>query len=55
MALWSEFKLQLAAVAPDLSSYGQLKAPAWTLLMECARSWAEQLEHNGCIRSGLLA
>ena len=37
--LWSEFKVKVAAIAPDLSAYGQIKAPAWLLLMELAEIW----------------
>lgn len=39
-AIWADFKRAVAAVAPDLASYGQIKAPAWSLLMECANQWA---------------
>lgn len=39
--IWSDFKRAIAAVAPDLASYGQIKAPAWSLLMECATTWAK--------------
>ncbi len=28
--------------APDLATYGQMKAPAWQLLMEWAEHWAHQ-------------
>ncbi|GAB3536347.1 GrpB family protein [Arthrobacter tecti] len=41
LILWSDFKRAIANVAPDLASYGQIKAPAWSLLMECANSWAK--------------
>lgn len=41
--IWSDFKRAIAAVAPDLASYGQIKAPAWALLMECANRWAEEI------------
>lgn len=37
--LWSAFKLKVTAAAPDLSAYGQIKAPAWLLLMELAEVW----------------
>jgi GrpB-like predicted nucleotidyltransferase (UPF0157 family) len=42
VAIWTEFKRAAAAAAPDLGSYGQIKAPAWTLLMECASRWANE-------------
>ncbi|HEY9292771.1 MAG TPA: GrpB family protein [Microlunatus sp.] len=40
VALWSDLKRAAAASAPDLAGYGQIKLPAWTLLMECAERWA---------------
>lgn len=40
MIVWSDFKRAVAAVAPDLASYGQIKIPAWSVLMECANAWA---------------
>lgn len=40
--LWSEFKMAVAGSAPDLASYGQIKIPAWTLLMECAEEWSRK-------------
>jgi GrpB-like predicted nucleotidyltransferase (UPF0157 family) len=42
VVIWSDFKRAVAAVAPDLASYGQIKAPAWSLLMECANNWAKE-------------
>jgi GrpB-like predicted nucleotidyltransferase (UPF0157 family) len=42
VAIWSDFKRAVADVAPDLASYGQIKAPAWALLMECANRWAKE-------------
>lgn len=39
--IWSDFKTAIAAVGVDLASYGQIKAPAWSLLMECAEHWAD--------------
>jgi GrpB-like predicted nucleotidyltransferase (UPF0157 family) len=33
VVLWADFKRAVAAAAPDLASYGQIKAPAWSLLM----------------------
>ncbi|WP_158591605.1 GrpB family protein [Deinococcus cavernae] len=36
--LWPAFKLKVTAAAPDLSAYGQIKAPAW-LLMELTEVW----------------
>jgi dephospho-CoA kinase len=41
VVLWGDFKRAVATAAPDLASYGQIKAPAWLLLMECADRWAE--------------
>lgn len=37
---WGEFKQRLAASAPNLLDYGQIKAPAWEILMIAANSWA---------------
>nr|WP_167757856.1 GrpB family protein [Deinococcus fonticola] len=37
--LWPAFKLKVTAAAPNLSAYGQIKAPAWLLLMELAEVW----------------
>ncbi|QDP98251.1 GrpB family protein [Microlunatus elymi] len=42
VALWSDFKRAVAAAQPDLAGYGQIKSPAWTLLMECAERWAAE-------------
>jgi GrpB-like predicted nucleotidyltransferase (UPF0157 family) len=42
VVIWSDFKRAVAATAPDLASYGQIKAPAWSLLMECADRWAAE-------------
>lgn len=40
LVIWADFKRAVAAAAPDLASYGKIKAPAWSLLMECANRWA---------------
>lgn len=46
--VWSDFKRAVAAVAPDLASYGQTKTPAWSLLMDCATAWeAENKSSQG--------
>lgn len=45
VVVWSNFKRAAAAAAPDLASYGQIKAPAWLLLMECANHWARSTDH----------
>lgn len=42
VVIWSDFKHAIAAAAPDLAGYGQIKAPAWLLLMECANRWATE-------------
>lgn len=39
-ATWSDFKTAAATQASDLAAYGQLKLPAWRLLMELAEDWA---------------
>lgn len=39
-ATWSDFKMAAATHSPDLAAYGQLKLPAWRLLMELAEDWA---------------
>jgi GrpB-like predicted nucleotidyltransferase (UPF0157 family) len=39
-AEWASFKTRAAECAPDLAAYGQLKAPAWRLLMQLAETWA---------------
>lgn len=39
-ACWSALKTRAAGLAPDLAAYGQLKRPAWCLLMELAETWA---------------
>ncbi len=44
--VWSDFKRAVAAVAPDLASYGQIKIPAWSLLMECANVWAAASDYD---------
>jgi GrpB-like predicted nucleotidyltransferase (UPF0157 family) len=42
VVIWSDFKHAVAEVAPDLTSYGQIKIPAWLFLMECANNWAKE-------------
>lgn len=37
---WSELKVAAARHTSSLAEYGQLKLPAWRLLMELAESWA---------------
>ncbi|MFF0267282.1 GrpB family protein [Kribbella sp. NPDC004536] len=37
---WGAFKQRLAQSVPDLYDYGQIKAPATTLLMQSAEHWA---------------
>ncbi|HEY0693303.1 MAG TPA: GrpB family protein [Kribbella sp.] len=37
---WSSLKAAIAALAPDLATYGSIKSPAWQLLMELAERWA---------------
>ncbi|OON79246.1 GrpB family protein [Streptomyces tsukubensis] len=37
---WGAFKQRLALSVPDLSDYGQIKAPATEVLMEGAERWA---------------
>lgn len=37
---WSEFKLRVAEQTTDIAAYGQIKLPAWRLLMDLAESWA---------------
>ena len=37
---WGDFKGRLAHAVPDLAGYGQVKAPAWTVLMAGANEWA---------------
>jgi GrpB-like predicted nucleotidyltransferase (UPF0157 family) len=37
---WGAFKQRLAASAPNLLDYGQIKAPAWEILMVAAEYWA---------------
>lgn len=39
-AAWGAFKTRLSAQVPDLMTYGQIKAPAWTILMTAAEHWA---------------
>lgn len=39
---WSEFKMQIARHIDDLAAYGQIKLPAWRLLMELAERWARE-------------
>ena len=41
---WSTFKQRLAAAAPtDLLAYGQIKQPAWSVLMRGADAWARDV------------
>jgi GrpB-like predicted nucleotidyltransferase (UPF0157 family) len=39
---WSEFKCSIVATCPsiDLLGYGQIKRPAWVVLMSAADNWA---------------
>ncbi|MGW5355975.1 GrpB family protein [Streptomyces sp. NPDC004031] len=37
---WGDFKQRLALAVPDLSGYGQIKAPATLVLMAAAERWA---------------
>ncbi|MFE2378031.1 GrpB family protein [Streptomyces sp. NPDC059398] len=37
---WGAFKKRLAVTVPDLSDYGQIKAPATVVLMAAAERWA---------------
>jgi len=39
---WALFKMRAAESVTDLAAYGQLKAPAWTLLMQLAEAWATE-------------
>ncbi|HEY3558960.1 MAG TPA: GrpB family protein [Kribbella sp.] len=39
---WGAFKQRLAQSVPDLADYGQIKAPATTLLIQTAEHWATQ-------------
>lgn len=39
---WGAFKQRLAQSVPDLADYGQIKAPATTLLMLTAERWAAE-------------
>ncbi|MFF1920941.1 GrpB family protein [Streptomyces sp. NPDC058221] len=39
---WGAFKQQLALRVPDLSEYGQIKAPATDVLMGVAERWAAE-------------
>ena len=36
---WAEFKVRLADEVTDLSSYGQIKAPATNILVKAALAW----------------
>lgn len=40
-AWWAALKVQVARVTDDLDGYGQIKHPAWCLLMDLAEMWAE--------------
>ncbi|WP_353651449.1 GrpB family protein [Nakamurella sp. A5-74] len=44
---WSEFKTRVAQHTDDLASYGQIKLPAWRLLMDLAEIWAQQTAWRG--------
>ncbi|GAA1122363.1 hypothetical protein GCM10009630_20220 [Kribbella jejuensis] len=39
---WGAFKQRLAQSVPDIFDYGQIKAPATTLLMQSAEHWSTQ-------------
>ncbi len=39
---WGAFKQRLALSVPDLSDYGQIKAPATDVLMRAAERWAAE-------------
>lgn len=39
---WGAFKQRLAQSVPDLFDYGQIKAPATTILMQSAEHWSTQ-------------
>jgi GrpB-like predicted nucleotidyltransferase (UPF0157 family) len=39
---WGAFKKRLALSVPDLLDYGQIKAPAWEVLMIAAELWATE-------------
>jgi GrpB-like predicted nucleotidyltransferase (UPF0157 family) len=39
---WSVFKSRLAVQVPELSGYGQIKAPATDILMAAATAWADR-------------
>jgi GrpB-like predicted nucleotidyltransferase (UPF0157 family) len=39
---WGAFKQRLAQSVPDLADYGQIKAPATTLLIQAAERWATE-------------
>ena len=41
---WALFKVEAAESTTDLAAYGQLKAPAWRLLMQLAEAWATETE-----------
>ena len=38
---WGEFKLRLSREAPDLNTYGRIKAPATIILAAAAAAWAQ--------------
>ncbi|MEV6260628.1 GrpB family protein [Streptomyces sp. NPDC051784] len=44
---WGAFKQRLASSVPDLSDYGQIKAPATEVLMAAAERWAVETGWNG--------
>ena len=39
---WALFKMKAAESTTDLAAYGQLKAPAWRLLMQLAETWTTE-------------
>jgi GrpB-like predicted nucleotidyltransferase (UPF0157 family) len=41
---WGAFKQRLARSVPDLYDYGQIKAPAWAVLMGAAERWARETQ-----------
>jgi dephospho-CoA kinase len=39
---WASLKVAAAATTADLAAYGQIKAPAWRILMQLAEQWADR-------------
>lgn len=39
---WSELKVRISECSQDLETYGQIKLPAWRILMELAERWAQE-------------